>query len=99
MITSTIFLFSTPPNFSKLATSTAFDGYMGIQKYERDGCLLSQPFLLVPSPRRKRVIYNKVFVLLISRCSASSSMPPIGTRGVVLTRNTEPLGVSFRLIL
>lgn len=38
-------------------------------------------------------------MLLIPRCSASSPMPPIGTSGVGLTCNTEPLGVTFRLIL
>jgi len=38
-------------------------------------------------------------MLLIPRCSVSSPMPPIGTGGVGLTCNTEPLGVTFRLIL
>jgi len=65
------------------------------KKYERDGCLLSQPFLLVPSPIRKGVIYNKVFVLLIPRCSASSSMPPIGTNGVGLTYRTSRCNLSL----
>lgn len=55
--------------------------------------------LFSPQPDKKGVIYNKVFLLLIPRCSASSSMPPIGTCGVGLTCNTEPLGVTFRLIL
>lgn len=43
-----------------------------------------------------KVIYNKVFMLLIPRCSASSPMLPIGTGGVGLTRNMEPIGVTFR---
>lgn len=38
-------------------------------------------------------------MLLIPRCSASSPMPPIGTIGVGLTCNTEPIGVTFRSIL
>lgn len=38
-------------------------------------------------------------MLLIPRCSASFSMLPIGTSGVGLTRNTEPLGVTLRSIL
>jgi hypothetical protein len=59
------------------------------------------PTILVsPEPDKEGgIIYNKVFVLLIPRCSASSSMPPISTSGVGLTCNTEPLGVTFRLIL
>jgi hypothetical protein len=75
--------------------------FYGYPKYERDGCLLSQPFLLVPIPIRKGLIYNynKVFMLLIPRCSASSPMLPIGTSRVGLTCNTEPIGVTFRSIL
>ena len=46
--------------------------------------------LLVPSPRRKRVISNKVFLLLIPRCSASSLMLSIGTNEIGLTHNTQP---------
>lgn len=61
--------------------------------------MLSQPFLLVPIPIRKREIYNKVFVLLIPWCSASSPMLPIGTSGIGLTYNIEPIGVTFRSIL
>lgn len=100
MRTPTISLFSTPPNFQELVTSTAFDGYTGIQSTnEMDACCPNHSFILVPSPIRKGVIYNKVFVLLIPRCSASSSMLPIGTSGVGLTCNTEPLGVTLRLIL
>ena len=62
------------------------------------------PTILVspePNKIRKGIIYNKVFVLLIPRCSASSPMPPIGTStsGVGLTCNTEPIGVAFRSIL
>ena len=42
-------------------------------------------------------------MLLIPGCSASSSMPPIGTSGVGLTCNTEPppidIGVTFRSML
>ena len=38
-------------------------------------------------------------MLLIPRCSVSSPMRPIGTSGVVLTCNTEPIGVTFRSIL
>lgn len=68
-------------------------------KYKRDGCLLSQPFFQSRAQLRKGVIFTKVFVLLIPRCSASSLMLPIGTRGVGLLHNTEPLGVTFRSIL
>ena len=100
MITPAIFLFSTPPNFQELVTSTAFDGSTGIQSTnEMDVRCPNHCFILVPSPIRKRVIYNKVFVLLIPRCSASFSMLPIGTSGVGLIRNTEPLGVTLRSIL
>lgn len=55
------------------------------------------PTILVsPEPNKKGIIFNKVFVLLIPRCSASSPMSPIGTSGVGFT---EPLGVTFRSIL
>lgn len=37
--------------------------------------------------------------MLIPRRSASSPMLPIGTSGVGLTHNKEPLGVTFRSIL
>lgn len=60
------------------------------------------PTILVssdPDKIRKGRIYNKVFVLLIPGRSASSPMPPIGTSGVELTCNTEPIGVTFRSIL
>lgn len=103
MRTPTISLFSTLPNFQGLVTSTAFDGSKGIQSTnEMDACCPNHSFifiLVLPSPIRKRVIYNKVFVLLIPRCSAFSSMLPIGTSGIGLTPNTEPLGVTLRLIL
>lgn len=53
-----------------------------------------------PDPDKKKgELDNKVFVLLIPRCSASSPMPPIGTITVELTCNTEPIGVTFRSIL
>lgn len=55
---------------------------------------------LSPDPDEgKGVIYNKVFVLLISRRSASSPMPPIGISVVGLTCNTESIGVTSRSIL
>lgn len=99
MITPAIFLFSTPPNFQELVTSTAFNDSTGIQSTNEMDVRCPNHSFLVPSPIRKRVIYNKVFVLLIPRCSASFSMLPIGTSGVGLTRNTEPLGVTLRSIL
>lgn len=98
MRTPTISLFSTPPNFQELVTSTALDGYIGIQSTnEMDVCWPNHSF--IPSPIRKGVISNKVFVLLIPRCSASSLMLSIGISGIGLPHNTEPLGVTFRSIL
>lgn len=98
MIPPTISLFSTLPNFQELVTSTTFDGYTDIQSTnEMDACCPNHS--LVPSPIRKGVISNKVFVLLIPRSSASSPMLPISTNEVGLTHNTKPLGVTFRLIL
>ena len=85
MITPTISLSSTSLNFQELGTSTVFDGYTDIQNTNDMDVCLSQPFLLVPIPIRKGIIFNKVFVLLIRRRSASSIMPPIGTSGVGLT--------------
>jgi len=38
-------------------------------------------------------------MLLIPRCSASSLMLSIGTSGVELNHNIEPLDVTFRSIL
>ncbi|KAJ0498724.1 hypothetical protein HanHA89_Chr13g0526041 [Helianthus annuus] len=46
--------------------------------------------LLVPSLLKKGIIYNKVLVLLIPRCSASFPLLPIGISGLGLTCNTEP---------
>jgi hypothetical protein len=43
------------------------------------------------------VISNKVFLLLIPECSASSPMRPIGTSEVGLTHNTEPIGINLLL--
>lgn len=87
MITPTISLFSTLPNFQKLVTSTAFDGYTGIQNTnEMDVCCPNHSF----SPTPSRLIYNKVLVLLIPRCSASSPLLPICISGLGLTCNTEP---------
>lgn len=101
MIPPTISLFSTLSNFQELVTSTTFDGYTDIQSTnEMDACCPNHSFSpVVPSPIRKGVIYNKVFVLLIPRSSASSPMLPISTNGVGLTHNTKPLGITFRLIL
>ena len=54
---------------------------------------------LSPDPNKEKgKFYNKVFVLLIPRRSASSSMPPIGTSKVGLTCNTKPI-VTFRSTL
>lgn len=98
MRTPTISLFSTPLNLEELVTSTAFDGCMGIQSTnEMDVCCPNHSFR--PEPRRKGVISNKVFLLLIPKCSDSSLMLPIGTSEVGLTHNTQPLGVTFRSIL
>ena len=60
------------------------------------------PYLSYPFSRTYGSIYKKVFVLLIPipRCCAFSPMPPIGTSGVGLACNTEPIGgVTFRSIL
>lgn len=98
MIPPTISLFSTLPNFQELVTSTTFDGYTDIQSTnEMDACCPNHSFS--PEPDKEGVIYNKVFVLLIPRSSASSPMLPISTNGIGLTHNTKPLGVTFRLIL
>lgn len=97
MITPTISLFSTLPNFQELVTSTAFDGYTGIKNTnEMDACCPNHSF----SPKLKKgIIYNKVFVLLIPKCSASSPLLPIGTSVLGLTFNREPIGITFRSIL
>ncbi|SRR6266496_2806299 len=98
MRTPTISLFSTPLNLQELVTSTAFDGSMGIQSTnEMDVCCPNHSFS--PEPSRKGKISNKVFLLLISGCSDSSLMLPVGTSEVGLTHNTQPLGVTFRSIL
>ena len=55
--------------------------------------------LLVPSLLKTGIFYNKVLVLLIPRCSASSPLLPIGTSGLGLTSNREPIGITFRSIL
>jgi len=53
MITPTISLFSTLPNFQELVTSTAFDGYMGIQNTnEMDVCCPNHSFN--PKPAKER---------------------------------------------
>ncbi len=97
-ITPTISLFLTPPNFQELVTSIAFDGYTGIQRTnEMDVCCPNHSFS--PKPAKERADLEESFVLLIPRCSASSPMLPISASRVGLTRNTEPLGVTFRLIL
>lgn len=45
-------------------------------------------------------MYNKVFVLLIPRRSASSSMLPIGTSGVYLQyRTPRAIDITFRSML
>ena len=64
-----------------------------------DVCCPNHSFSPDPNKIRKGVISNKVFVLLIPRCSASSLMLSVGTSGVGLSHNTEPLGVTFRSIL
>ena len=98
MRTPTISLFSTPTNFRKLVTSTALDGYIGIQNTnEMDACCPNHSFS--PEPKKERENFEQGFVLLIPRCSASSLMLSIGTSGVGLSHNTEPLGVTFRSIL
>ena len=95
MIPPTISLFSTLSNFQELVTSTTFDGYTDIQSTnEMDACCPNHSFS--PEPNKEGVIFTKVFVLLIPRCSASSPMLPISTSGVGLPHNTEPLGVTFR---
>ena len=98
MRTPTISLFSPPPNFRELGTSTALDGYIGIQSTnEMDTCCLNHSFS--PEPKKERGNFEQGFVLLIPRCSASSLMLSIGTSEIGLSHNTEPLGVTFRSIL
>ncbi len=51
--TPTISLFSTPLNLQELITSTAFDGYMGIQSTnEMDVCCPNHSFS--PEPKKER---------------------------------------------
>ena len=53
MITPTISLFSTLPNFQELVTSTAFDGYTGIQNTnEMDVCCPNHSFN--PKPAKEK---------------------------------------------
>jgi hypothetical protein len=53
MRTPTIYLFSTPPNFQELVTSTAPDGYIGIQNTnEMDVYCPNHSFS--PEPNRER---------------------------------------------
>lgn len=69
------------PKFPGISHFNSLQWLYGYPKHERDGCLLFQPFILIsPNPKeeeRKGIILKKVFVLLISRRSASSPMPPI----------------------
>ena len=68
----------------------------GYPEYKWNGCLLSQPFLLVPIPIRKGDISNKVFVLLISKCSAFFLY-----LNMVFSRDPtkKPIGLIFRSML
>lgn len=84
------------PGMSHFNSLRRFYGY---PKYKHDGCLLSQPFFVVPSLLRKGIMSHKVFVLWIPGCSASSPMLPIGTSSVGLTCNNEPIGINLRSIL
>ena len=70
-----------------------------VSKLRTRWMLVVPTIFLVPSPTGKGIFSNKVFVLLIPRCSASSLMLSIGTSGVGLNHNTEPIGVTFRSIL
>lgn len=78
METLTISLFSTPLNFQELVTSTVFNGYTGTQSTNEMDIYFSNHFNQSQSKEeeRKGIILKKVFVLLISRRSASSPMPP-----------------------
>ena len=46
-------------------------------------------------------LYKAFFLPLnpVPRCSVSSPMLPIGTSGLGLTSNTEPIGITFHSIL
>jgi hypothetical protein len=60
MRTPTISLFSTPPNFQELVTSTAFDGYTGIQSTnEMDVCCPNHSFS--PEPDKERDNFEQSF--------------------------------------
>lgn len=53
MRTPTISLFSTPPNFQELVTSTALDGSIGIQSTnEMDACCPNHSFSSEPNKAR-----------------------------------------------
>lgn len=81
MVTPTISL-SLAPLFPGISHFNNLRWLYGYPKYKRDGCLLSQPFFLVPIQISKGGIFNKVFALLIPRCSASSPISPISTSKV-----------------
>ena len=70
-----ISLFSTPLSFQELVTSTVFNGYT-VSKIRTRWMFIVPTILISPNPNeeeeRKGIIFKKVFVLLISRRSASS---------------------------